>query len=133
MAWGDVPRRARQPRYDATILAAGPAPIAHCMTHADELKNSGLKATLPRIKVLEVFQNTTQRHMSAEDVLSVLLAEHADIGIDTVNRVLSQFDQTGIMQRTQFGSGKALRRPNQGNHHVQSDRRVSGRAAQLCV
>ena len=51
------------------------------MTHADELKNSGLKATLPRIKVLEMFQKTSQRHMSAEDVFRVLLADHADVGL----------------------------------------------------
>jgi len=50
------------------------------MTHADELKHSGLKATLPRIKVLEVFQKASQRHMSAEDVYKVLLGEDADVG-----------------------------------------------------
>ena len=87
------------------------------MTHADELKNSGLKATLPRIKVLEVFQKTTQRHMSAEDVFRVLLAEHADIGLATVYRVLMQFEQAGILSRSHFESGKAVFELNEGKHH----------------
>ena len=62
------------------------------MTHADELKNSGLKATLPRIKVLEVFQKSTERHMSAEDVYKHLLTEGSDVGLATVYRVLMQFE-----------------------------------------
>ena len=72
------------------------------MTHADELKNSGLKATLPRIKILEVFQNTALRHMSAEDVYKALLAEGADVGLATVYRVLMQFEQAGLLTRSHF-------------------------------
>jgi Fur family transcriptional regulator, ferric uptake regulator len=87
------------------------------MTHADELKNSGLKATLPRIKVLEVFQKTHQRHMSAEDVFKVLLAEDADVGLATVYRVLMQFEQAGILSRTHFETGKAVFELNEGKHH----------------
>ena len=87
------------------------------MTHADELKNSGLKATLPRIKVLEVFQNTLQRHMSAEDVFKALLAEGADVGLATVYRVLMQFEQAGILSRNHFESGKAVFELNEGKHH----------------
>ena len=87
------------------------------MTHADELKNSGLKATLPRIKVLEVFQKTTQRHMSAEDVYKLLLAEHADVGLATVYRVLMQFEQAGILSRNHFETGKAVFELNEGKHH----------------
>jgi len=87
------------------------------MTHADELKNSGLKATLPRIKVLEVFQNTMQRHMSAEDVFQTLLAEGADVGLATVYRVLMQFEQAGILSRNHFESGKAVFELNEGKHH----------------
>ena len=87
------------------------------MTHAEELKNSGLKATLPRIKVLEVFQNATQRHMSAEDVFRVLLAEHADIGLATVYRVLMQFEQAGLLTRSHFESGKSVFELNEGQHH----------------
>jgi len=87
------------------------------MTHAEELKNSGLKATLPRLKVLEVFQKTSQRHMSAEDVFRALLAEHADVGLATVYRVLMQFEQAGILTRHHFESGKAVFELNEGKHH----------------
>ena len=107
----------RQPRYDAAILASGTASDALSMTHADELKNSGLKATLPRIKVLEVFQKTSQRHMSAEDVFKVLLAEDAEVGLATVYRVLMQFEQAGILSRTHFETGKAVFELNEGKHH----------------
>ena len=88
------------------------------MTYAEDLKQSGLKATLPRIKVLEVFQkNPTQRHMSAEDVFRALLAEHADVGLATVYRVLMQFEQAGILSRNHFESGKAVFELNEGKHH----------------
>jgi Fur family ferric uptake transcriptional regulator len=87
------------------------------MTHAEELKQSGLKATLPRIKVLEVFQKSPQRHMSAEDVYKVLLAEQADVGLATVYRVLMQFEQAGILSRTHFETGKAVFELNEGKHH----------------
>ena len=87
------------------------------MTHADELKNSGLKATLPRIKVLEVFQNSTQRHLSAEDVFKMLLAEGAEVGLATVYRVLMQFEQAGLLARNHFEAGKAVFELNEGKHH----------------
>ena len=87
------------------------------MKHADELKSSGLKATLPRIKILEVFQKTSLRHMTAEDVYRALLAEQADIGLATVYRVLMQFEQAGLLTRSNFESGKAVFELNQGQHH----------------
>ena len=87
------------------------------MTHADELKSNGLKATLPRIKVLEMFQTSTRRHMSAEDVYKMLLAEGADVGLATVYRVLMQFEQAGILSRNHFESGKAVFELNEGKHH----------------
>ena len=87
------------------------------MTNADELKSSGLKATLPRIKILEVFQNTTRRHMTAEDVYKALLADGADIGLATVYRVLMQFEQAGLLTRSNFESGKAVFELNEGQHH----------------
>ncbi|MBH9578358.1 MULTISPECIES: ferric iron uptake transcriptional regulator [Inhella] len=87
------------------------------MTHSDEIKNSGLKATLPRIKVLEVFQRATRRHLSAEDVYKALLAEDADIGLATVYRVLTQFEQAGLLTRNHFEAGKAVFELNQGHHH----------------
>ena len=87
------------------------------MSHADELKSSGLKATLPRIKILEVFQKTALRHMTAEDVYRALLAEDADIGLATVYRVLMQFEQAGLLTRSNFESGKSVFELNQGQHH----------------
>jgi Fur family transcriptional regulator, ferric uptake regulator len=85
--------------------------------NADELKSSGLKATLPRIKILEVFQHGTRRHMTAEDVYKALLAEGSDVGLATVYRVLMQFEQAGLLTRSNFESGKAVFELNEGQHH----------------
>jgi Fur family transcriptional regulator, ferric uptake regulator len=87
------------------------------MTRIDELKSSGLKATLPRLKILEVFQQSQQRHMTAEDVYKLLLAEDADIGLATVYRVLLQFEQAGLLSRSHFESGKSVFELNEGQHH----------------
>ncbi|MDB5881092.1 MAG: fur [Ramlibacter sp.] len=87
------------------------------MANIDELKSTGLKATLPRLKILDVFQRGTQRHMTAEDVFRMLLEERSDIGLATVYRVLTQFEQAGILSRSHFESGKAVYELNEGTHH----------------
>ena len=87
------------------------------MSNVDELKSTGLKATLPRLKILEVFQRGTQRHMTAEDVFRVLLQERTDVGLATVYRVLTQFEQAGILSRSHFESGKSVYEMNEGTHH----------------
>ena len=87
------------------------------MNTIDELKSTGLKATLPRLKVLEIFQKGNQRHMSAEDVFRILLQEHSDVGLATVYRVLTQFEQAGILSRSNFEGGKAIYELNEGQHH----------------
>jgi Fur family transcriptional regulator, ferric uptake regulator len=87
------------------------------MSNAEDLKSSGLKATLPRIKILEVFHQSSQRHMTAEDVFKALLTDGADIGLATVYRVLMQFEQAGILSRNHFESGKAVFELNEGKHH----------------
>ncbi len=87
------------------------------MNQSDEIKNSGLKATLPRIRVLEVFQRSERRHLTAEDVFKVLLADGADIGLATVYRVLTQFEQAGLLSRNHFEAGKAVFELNEGKHH----------------
>lgn len=87
------------------------------MSHADELKSSGLKATLPRIKILEVFQTSSVRHLTAEDVYKHLLTDGSDIGLATVYRVLMQFEQAGILSRNHFESGKSVFELNEGQHH----------------
>lgn len=101
----------------AGILSPGADDFPLAMTNIDELKSTGLKATLPRLKILEIFQKGTQRHMTAEDVFRVLLDERSDIGLATVYRVLTQFEQAGILSRSNFESGKAVYELNEGKHH----------------
>lgn len=87
------------------------------MTNIDELKSTGLKATVPRLKILEIFQRGVQRHMTAEDVFRILLEERSDVGLATVYRVLTQFEQADILKRSNFESGKAVYELNEGQHH----------------
>jgi Fur family ferric uptake transcriptional regulator len=87
------------------------------MTNIDELKSTGLKATLPRLKILELFQRGNNRHMTAEDIYRLLLEEHSDVGLATVYRVLTQFEQAGILIRSHFESGKAVYELDEGQHH----------------
>ena len=87
------------------------------MSDSKDLRTIGLKATLPRLKVLELFQNSKVRHMTAEDVYKLLLNDNADIGLATVYRVLTQFEQAGLLQRHHFEGGRAVFELNEGNHH----------------
>ena len=84
-------------------------------SHVEDLKSSGLKATLPRLKILEVFEKASQRHMTAEDVFRALLAEGSDIGLATVYRVLMQFEQAGILSRSHFESRQGGVRAQRGH------------------
>lgn len=81
------------------------------------LKNIGLKATHPRLKILELFQNAGQRHLTAEDVYRQLMGDDMDIGLATVYRVLTQFEQAGLLERHYFETGKAVFELNKGEHH----------------
>lgn len=85
--------------------------------HLSDLQSSGLKATLPRIRVLEVFQQSAQRHLSAEDIFRRLMVRGSDIGLATVYRVLLHFEQAGLVTRRQFEAGKAVYELNKGSHH----------------
>ena len=96
---------------------ARPAMPSSPKNQTSDIKNSGLKATLPRIKILEIFQRSAQRHMTAEDVYKALLGEGADIGLATVYRVLQQFEQAGLLSRNHFETGKAVYELNEGHHH----------------
>jgi Fur family transcriptional regulator, ferric uptake regulator len=87
------------------------------MSTVQSLKDSGLKATLPRRKILELFEASKVRHLSAEDVYKALLAEGIDVGLATVYRVLTQFEQAGLLSRQNFEAGKAVFELNQGGHH----------------
>ena len=87
------------------------------MHDQQDLKNAGLKATLPRLKVLSLFENSKERHLSAEDVYKILINTGEDVGLATVYRVLTQFEQAGLLIRHHFESGKAIFELNGGNHH----------------
>ena len=83
----------------------------------NDLKTIGLKATLPRLKILNLFETSAERHLTAEDVYKILLAEGMDIGLATIYRVLTQFEQAGLLSRHHFESGKAVFELNEGGHH----------------
>jgi len=87
------------------------------MTTSHDLKSAGLKATLPRLRIINLFEQSKVRHLSAEDVYKQLLSDGLDIGLATVYRVLTQFEQAGLLVRHHFESGKAVFELNQGGHH----------------
>jgi Fur family ferric uptake transcriptional regulator len=84
---------------------------------ADSLKTAGLKATIPRLRIISLFEASQVRHLSAEDVYRMLLADGVDVGLATVYRVLTQFEQAGLLVRHHFESGKAVYELNEGGHH----------------
>lgn len=87
------------------------------MSNPSDLKSIGLKATLPRLKILDLFEQSDKRHMTAEEVYRLLSDEGQDIGLATVYRVLTQFEQAGLLMRHHFDSDKAVFELNQGEHH----------------
>jgi Fur family ferric uptake transcriptional regulator len=87
------------------------------MSDPKELRSQGLKVTVPRLKVLDLFQHSPERHLTAEDVYRKLLGEHSDIGLATVYRVLTQFEHAGLLVRHHFEGGKAVFELNEGAHH----------------
>ncbi len=96
-----------------SLSVAGP----DTMEHADRLKDSGLKATLPRLQVLKLFEQSAQRHLAAEDVYRQMLTTGVDLGLATVYRVLAQFEQSGLLKKSQLGGGKAVYELNDGEQH----------------
>lgn len=102
------------------------------MSEPQELKNAGLKATLPRLKVLSLFETSAQRHLSAEDVYRILLTTGEDVGLATVYRVLTQFEQAGLLVRHHFESDKAVFELNQGGHHDHIVCLQCGRVEEFC-
>ncbi len=81
------------------------------------LKKAGLKATLPRVKILEILESNALRHMSAEDMYKALLETGEDVGLATVYRVLTQFEAAGLVARHHFEGGQSVFELNQGEHH----------------
>ena len=82
-----------------------------------DLKRAGLKATIPRIKVLEILETADTHHMSAEDVYKALLEGGEEVGLATVYRVLTQFESAGLVTRHHFESGHAVFELERGDHH----------------
>jgi len=82
-----------------------------------DLKKSGLKATLPRLKILSLFEHSEARHLSAEDVYKLLIKSGEDVGLATVYRVLTQFEQAGLLLRHHFESDKAVFELSDSQHH----------------
>ena len=82
-----------------------------------DLRKAGLKVTLPRLKILEILESSSTRHLSAEDIYRSLLDGNEDIGLATVYRVLTQFEAAGLVSRHHFEDGMAVFELNQGSHH----------------
>jgi Fur family transcriptional regulator, ferric uptake regulator len=87
------------------------------MEQRQELRKVGLKVTLPRLKILEIFERTKTRHMSAEDMYKELLDSGEDIGLATVYRVLTQFETAGLVTRHNFEGGHSVFELDDGVHH----------------
>ncbi len=87
------------------------------MKTPQDLKSRGLKATLPRLKILNLFENSEERHLTAEDVYRMLLSEGTEIGLATIYRVLTQFEQAGLLIRHHFEPGKAVFELDRVDHH----------------
>lgn len=87
------------------------------MDKNDNLKKVGLRTTIPRLKILDIFSKSERRHMSAEEVYRCLLDEGEDIGLATVYRVLTQFETAGLLQKNMFGENKAMYELDSGEHH----------------
>lgn len=87
------------------------------MLQRQELKKAGLKVTLPRLKILEILENSDPRHLSAEDIYKELLDTGEDIGLATVYRVLTQFESAHLVTRHNFEGGHSVFELDEGKHH----------------
>ncbi len=87
------------------------------MNDEQRLKAAGLKATVPRLKILEILQAREGQHLSAEDIYKILLENQLDVGLATVYRVLTQFEAAGLVARHRFEDGHAVFELDQGEHH----------------
>jgi Fur family ferric uptake transcriptional regulator len=87
------------------------------MTENQELRKAGLKVTLPRVKILQFLEQSKERHLSAEEVYKALLDSGEDVGLATVYRVLTQFEQAGLVERHNFDGGHSVFELDSGKHH----------------
>ena len=82
-----------------------------------DLRRAGLKVTLPRMKILEILESSSQPHLSAEDIYRILMDSDEDIGLATVYRVLTQFETAGLVIRHHFEGGQGVFELDRGKHH----------------
>lgn len=87
------------------------------MEESQQLKDAGLKITMPRIKVLQILEQAREHHLSAENVYKALLEMGEDVGLATVYRVLTQFETAGLVSRHNFEGGHSVFELSQGAHH----------------
>lgn len=87
------------------------------MDNTDQLKTMGLKVTGPRLKILNLFEQSERRHLTAEDVYRLLITDNVDVGLATVYRVLTQFEHAGLLIRHHFDNDKAVYELDRGDHH----------------
>jgi Fur family ferric uptake transcriptional regulator len=87
------------------------------MEESQQLKDAGLKITLPRLKILQIMEQSVEHHFSAEGVYKALLEMGEDVGLATVYRVLTQFESAGLIHRHNFEGGHSVFELNQGQHH----------------
>lgn len=94
--------------------------MAHTRSHdigSGDLKKAGLKATLPRLKILEILEASSHPHLTAEEVYQRLHEAGEEVGLATVYRVLTQFAEAGLVLRHNFEGGRAVFELNEGRHH----------------
>ena len=87
------------------------------MQQRQELRKAGLKITLPRLKILEILESASQRHLSAEGIYKELLNSGEEIGLATVYRVLTQFESAGLVTRHNFEGGHSVYELDDSGHH----------------
>jgi Fur family ferric uptake transcriptional regulator len=115
--FGNLPARSSGARRSGANPVAGQSVILRPMGEAQDLKKVGLKATLPRLRILEILENSRVKHLSAEDVYKALLDAGEEVGLATVYRVLTQFEAAGLVMRHNFDSGHSVFELNRGPHH----------------
>lgn len=99
---------------------------------SQDLRNAGLKVTLPRLRILEILEHAQPRHLSAEEIQRRLGDQHQDLGLATVYRVLTQFEAAGLVSRHHFEDGIAVFELNAGNHHDHIVCMDCGRVEEFC-
>lgn len=100
-----------------SIIILSPKAIGVFILDNKQLKNAGLKVTLPRVKIMQILESSKKRHLSAEDVYKKLLDAGDDVGLATVYRVLTQFEQAELVTRHNFEGGHSVFELDDGEHH----------------